>query len=65
MQHNYSYESALAASSRINWKVEDIIGGEKKLDFTKSFMPESLAQVNGLSFLTPAERMTPQPNPRT
>jgi hypothetical protein len=29
MQHNYSYESALAASSRINWKVEDIIGGEK------------------------------------
>jgi len=58
MQHNYSYESALASSSRINWKVEDIIGGEKKLDFTKSFMPESLAQVNGLSFLTPAEKTT-------
>jgi hypothetical protein len=58
MQHNYSYESALAASSRINWKVEDIIGGEKKLDFTKPFMPESLAQVNEISFLTPAEKMT-------
>lgn len=58
MKHNYSYESALAASSRINWKVDDIIGGEKKLDFTKPFMPESLAQVNEISFLTPAEQMT-------
>jgi hypothetical protein len=58
MQHNYSYESALAASSRINWKVEDIIGGEKKLDFTKPFLPESLAQVNEISFLTPVEKMT-------
>ena len=58
MQHNYSYESALAASSRINWKVEDIIGGEKKLDFTKPFLPESLAQVNGLSFLTQDEKTT-------
>ena len=37
MQHNYSYESALAASSRINWKVEDIIGGEKKARFYQAF----------------------------
>jgi hypothetical protein len=58
MQHNYSYQSALAASERIGWKVEDIIGGEKKLDFTKPFMPESLAQVKQLSFLTPAEQQT-------
>jgi hypothetical protein len=58
MQHDYSYESALAASRRINWKVEDIIGGEKKLDFTKPFMPESLAQVNEIAFLNPAEKMT-------
>ena len=58
MPNNYSYESALAVSSRINWKVEDIIGGEKKLDFTKPFMPESLAQVNDIAFLTPAEKLT-------
>ena len=58
MQHNYSYQSALAASERIGWKVEDIIGGEKKLDFTKPFMPESLAQVKQLSFLTPEEQLT-------
>ncbi|HSF59691.1 MAG TPA: hypothetical protein VLD83_16575 [Candidatus Binatia bacterium] len=57
MQHNYSYQSALAASERINWKVDDIIGGDKKLDFTKPFMPESLAQVKQLSFLTPDEQL--------
>ena len=58
MQHNYSYQSALAASERIGWKVDDIIGGDKQLDFTKPFMPESLAQVKQLSFLTPEEQRT-------
>ena len=58
MQRNYSYESTLAASERIGWKVEDLIGGDKKLDFTKPFMPESLAQVKQLSFLAPGEQMT-------
>ena len=57
MQHNYSYQAALAASERIGWKVEDLIGGEKQLDFSRPFMPESLAQVKSLSFLTPAEQL--------
>ena len=58
MSYNYSYQSALAASDRVNWKIEDIIGGDKKLDFTKPFMPESLAQVKQLSFLTDEEKKT-------
>jgi hypothetical protein len=58
MEHNYTYQSALAASERIGWKVDDLIGGDKKLDFTKPFMPESLAQVKQLSFLTPVEQVT-------
>lgn len=58
MQHNYSYQSALTASGRVNWKIEDLIGGDKKLDFTKPFLPESLAQVTQLSFLTPEEQRT-------
>jgi hypothetical protein len=56
--HTYSYQAALAASERIGWKVEDLIGGDKRLDFTKPFMPESLAQVKQLSFLTPEEQLT-------
>ena len=51
MQHNYSYQSVLAASEQIGWKVDDIIGGEKRLDFSKPFMPESPGQVQSLSFV--------------
>ncbi|MPZ78244.1 MAG: hypothetical protein GEU77_17170 [Deltaproteobacteria bacterium] len=58
MQHNYSYQSALETSERIAWRVEDLIGGDKKLDFTRPFMPESLAQIKQLSFLTRAEQLT-------
>jgi hypothetical protein len=58
MSHNYSYESALSSSERIGWKVEDIIGGAKKLDFAKPFLPESLAQVKKIAFLTAEEQLT-------
>jgi len=58
MQNNYTYKGALEASERIGWRVDDIIGGEKRLDFTKPFMPESLAQTKRLSFLTESEQRT-------
>ena len=54
----YSYQETLAASQKANWRIEDIIGGDKRLDFTQSFMPESFARVEELSFLTPAEKLT-------
>jgi hypothetical protein len=56
MNHGYTYQSALAASEGIKWRIEDIIGGDKRLDFTKPFMPESLARVEPLSFLTADEK---------
>jgi len=57
MEHNYSYSSALAASERIGWRIDDIIGGEKKLDFSKPFLPEALAQVKPLAFLAAEEQL--------
>jgi hypothetical protein len=57
MNHGYTYQDVLAASQRIDWRVEDLIGGDLCLDFTKPFMPESLARVEGLNFLTPREQM--------
>jgi hypothetical protein len=56
MNHGYSYQSALAASDAICWRIEDIIGGDKRLDFSKAFMPESLAWVDRLSFLSADEK---------
>jgi hypothetical protein len=56
MNHGYTYQSALAASQGIRWRIEDIIGGDKVLDFTKHFMPESLARVEQLPFLMADEK---------
>ena len=53
----YNYQETLAASVKANWRVEDIIGGKKRLDFTKPFMPESLARVNSLEFLDDDEKV--------
>jgi len=56
MLNHYSYQAALSASESIHWRVEDIIGGEKRLDFTRPFMPESLAQTEPLTFLSNEEK---------
>ena len=52
----YDYQDTIVAAQKVNWRIEDIIGGEKKLDFSKPFMPESLARVSGLSFLNADEK---------
>jgi hypothetical protein len=56
MLNNYSYQAALAASESIHWRVEDIIGGDKRLNFTQPFMPESLANTEPLTFLSREEK---------
>lgn len=56
MLNGYSYQSALAAAESIHWRIEDIIGGDKRLDFTKPFMPESLAHTEPLAFLNREEK---------
>ena len=52
----YDYRDTIVAAQKVNWRIEDIIGGDKKLDFSKPFMPESLARVNELSFLNDDEK---------
>lgn len=54
--HQYDYRETIVASQKVNWRIEDIIGGDKKLDFSKRFMPESLARVEELSFLNDEEK---------
>lgn len=57
MHHGYTYSATHAASQHVNWRIEDIIGGEKGLDFGKPFLPESLARVEPLKFLEADERL--------
>jgi hypothetical protein len=58
MFKQYSYQEALETSQKVNWRIDDIIGGDKRLDFGRPFLPESLARVEPLSFLSPAEKLT-------
>lgn len=57
LQHGYDYATILTASQRANWRVEDIIGADKRLDFAKPFLPEPLARVEPLSFLDRDEKL--------
>jgi hypothetical protein len=54
-----TYQEILTSQQRTPaWKVEDLIGGEKQLDFSKPFLPDGLAGVDALTFLSPDERRT-------
>lgn len=54
----YSYKGVLATAQRVNWKIDDVIGDDKRLDFAKPFMPESLAGVRKLDFLSTDDQRT-------
>jgi hypothetical protein len=56
MSYHYSFKNVLERSERVTWRVEDLIGNDKKLDFSRAFMPESLARVAPLDFLSADER---------
>ena len=56
LTHDFTYKSALRAAQRQNWKIEDLIGPGNTLDFSRRFLPEGLARVEGLTFLSADER---------
>ena len=58
MEQQYTYAGALETSERIRWRLEDLLDDDTRFDFSKRFLPEGLAQVDGLAFLTSAERRT-------
>lgn len=57
LTHSFSWEATLADSLKIVWNVDDLIGADKRLDFSKPFLPESLAGVRGLSSLSEQEKL--------
>ncbi len=57
IQHNFDYASCYEQSLKINWKIEDIIGGDKTLDFSKPFLPDALVGAEALHFLSASEKL--------
>jgi len=58
MSYQYNFKDVLGRSERITWRVEDLIGNGKTLDFSMRFMPETLARVDELDFLEPTAKRT-------
>jgi hypothetical protein len=56
MKSRYSFKEVLENAEKVGWRVEDIIGGDKRLDFTRPFLPESLARVDSMDFLSSVEK---------
>jgi hypothetical protein len=57
MIQGFTYERLLETSKRVNWRVEDIIGDDKPMDFGKRFLPETFARTAGLDFLDASEKL--------
>jgi hypothetical protein len=53
----YSYSSILNDAAKISWRVQDLIGDDKPLDFSKPFLPETIAHTQAISCLTPDEKL--------
>ncbi len=56
LNHTYDYRSSFEASQKVNWKIEDVIDG-RTLDYTRPFLPESLAGVSGIRCLSDGEKL--------
>jgi hypothetical protein len=57
LQHHYDYRTAYQQALRVNWQVEDIIGGEKTLDFRKPLLPDVWVDADALEFLSEKEKL--------
>ena len=55
--HGFTYAGALRNAQRSTWKVEDLIGPGRTLDFTRPFLPESFVRAEALAFLSPREKL--------
>src|SRR4249919_982676 len=56
MYHDFNYEATLASSLRAQWQLDDVLRVDQELDFTRNFLPESLARTATIETLNPLEQ---------
>jgi hypothetical protein len=57
MTARLNYQHLLETSRRVNWRLEDLLGEGRRLDFTRPFLPETFAQTEPLGFLSASEKL--------
>lgn len=58
MYHDFNYQATLASSLRAQWQLDDVLREDQQLDFSRNFLPESLARTAQLSGLNAFEQKT-------
>lgn len=56
MYHDFNYEEAFASSLRAQWQLDDVLRADQELDFSRNFMPESLARTTAIASLSADEQ---------
>jgi hypothetical protein len=56
MYHDFNYEATLGSSLRAQWQLDDVLKADQELDFTRNFMPESLARTAAVDSLNAFEQ---------
>jgi hypothetical protein len=56
MYQDFSYEATLATSLRAQWQLDDVLRTDQDLDFSRNFMPESLARTAAIDTLDASEQ---------
>ena len=58
MYHDFNYEATLASSLRAQWQLDDVLREDQDLDFSRNFLPESLARTASITGLNAFEQKT-------
>jgi hypothetical protein len=56
MYHDFTYQATLASSLRGAWSLDDVLREDQELDFSRPFLPESLARTGELASLSADEQ---------
>jgi hypothetical protein len=56
MYHDFNYEATLSSSLKAQWQLDDVLREDQELDFSRNFMPESLARTGAISSLNAFEQ---------
>lgn len=51
------YDHVLAISERVGFRLDEVLGRDQALDFTRPFLPERLARVGELDYLSASEKL--------
>ena len=51
----FDYESCVAASEKVAWRLDDVMPADRELDFTRPFLPQELSVPRDIAGLAPSD----------